>query len=404
MTSSAFARARPGGGTRDHRVDALRGVALLMMFVDHIPQNVLNRFTLRNVGFADAAEIFVLLAGYASWLAYGRNFDRVGLRAGVGRVLRRCARLYVFQAVMVVVTTATIRQWRHFWPVPVDFLEPELAHGLSSFWRVMFLDALPSNLNILPLYIVLLLAFPLIYLLIRRGLVLTLALSGGLWVLINLDPTINFPNWLDPDGWYFDPLAWQFLFTLGACAAVLAGRHGGSLPRVRWLRLLCCAYLAVSALEAFPWSLWGLPDLRPFAVAAPDKSVLAPLRLLDVMSIFYLVQSSVVARRGAEGRLGQVMALFGRHSLEVFSVGTVIDLYARLVFTTFGDGWGLQIAVNVIGFAILWGLATVLDRRRVRQKEAAARAKQAAADRLRANPQRGDSPLPATSAVLENMH
>jgi hypothetical protein len=33
----------------DHRIDALRGVALLMMFVDHIPQNVLNRFTLRNV-------------------------------------------------------------------------------------------------------------------------------------------------------------------------------------------------------------------------------------------------------------------------------------------------------------------------------------------------------------------
>ncbi|MBB2191345.1 OpgC domain-containing protein [Gluconacetobacter azotocaptans] len=407
MTSSASrspgdpvaARARPGGGTRDHRVDALRGVALLMMFVDHIPQNVLNRFTLRNVGFADAAEIFVLLAGYASWLAYGRNFDRVGLRAGVDRVLRRCARLYVFQAVMVVVTTATIRRWRHFWPVPVDFLEPELAHGLNSFWRVMFLDALPSNLNILPLYIVLLLAFPLIYLLIRRGLVLTLMLSGGLWVLINVDPTINFPNWLDPDGWYFDPLAWQFLFTLGACAAVLAGRHGGSLPRVHWLRVLCCAYLAVSALEAFPWSLWGLPDLRPFAVAAPDKSVLAPLRLLDVMSIFYLVQSSVVARRGAEGRLGQVMALFGRHSLEVFSVGTVIDLYARLVFTTFGDGWGLQIAVNVIGFAILWGLATVLDRRRVRQKEAAARAKQAAADR--SGPALS---TPAARAVLENMH
>jgi hypothetical protein len=63
-----------------------------MMFVDHIPQNVLNRFTLRNVGFADAAEIFVLLAGYASWLAYGRNFERVGLRAGVGRVWRRCVR------------------------------------------------------------------------------------------------------------------------------------------------------------------------------------------------------------------------------------------------------------------------------------------------------------------------
>ncbi|CAP54825.1 OpgC family protein [Gluconacetobacter diazotrophicus] len=376
MTSSASRpqgaarpHARSSWGRRDHRIDALRGVALLMMFVDHIPQNVLNRFTLRNVGFADAAEIFVLLAGYASWLAYGRNFARVGLRAGLGRVMRRCARLYVFQAIMVVVTTATIRYWRGFWPVPVDFLEPELAHGLSSFWRVMFLDALPSNLNILPLYIVLLGCFPLIYLLMRASLLLTLAVSGGLWLLTNLDPAINFPNWLDPDGWYFDPLAWQFLFTLGACASVLAARHDGSLPRLGWLRVACGAYLAVSALEAFPWSQWGLPDLRPFVVVAPDKSVLAPLRLLDVMAIFYLVQSSHATRHMAEGRIGRVMALFGRHSLEVFATGTVIDLYARLVFTTFGAGWWLQIAVNVIGFTILWALATVLDRQRIRQKE-----------------------------------
>ncbi|MFT8776005.1 MAG: OpgC domain-containing protein [Gluconacetobacter liquefaciens] len=360
---------RPPGSRRDHRIDALRGVALLMMFVDHIPQNVLNRFTLRNVGFADAAEIFVLLAGYASWLAYGRNFERVGLRAGVGRVWRRCVRLYVFQAVMVVVTTATIRYWRAFWPVPVDFLEPELAHGLSSFWRVLFLDALPSNLNILPLYMVLLGVFPLIYLMMRISLWLTLALSASLWLLINLDPSINFPNWLDPDGWYFDPLAWQFLFTLGACAAVVAGRHDGSLPRRGWLRWVCGLYLAVSALEAFPWQQWGLPDLRPFAITAPDKSVLAPLRLLDVLAIFYLVQSSHGVRGAAEGRIGRVMALFGRHSLEVFSAGTVIDLYARLIFTSFGSGWMLQIAVNVIGFTILWELATVLDRARIRQKQ-----------------------------------
>ena len=66
---------------RDGRVDALRGVALLMMFVDHIPQNLLNRFTLRNIGFADAAEIFVLLAGFASMLAYGRVVRRAAAGA-----------------------------------------------------------------------------------------------------------------------------------------------------------------------------------------------------------------------------------------------------------------------------------------------------------------------------------
>ncbi|MBY4638932.1 OpgC domain-containing protein [Gluconacetobacter entanii] len=350
---------------RDHRVDALRGVALLMMCIDHIPQDVLNRFTMRNVGFADAAEVFVLLAGYASWLAYGRAFSRQPWQGVVERIVRRCGRLYVFQTLMAVVTIATIRLWRQYWPVPVDFLEPELAHGLDSLWRVMLLQALPGNLNILPLYIVLLGVFaPLCWVLRRVGPWPVLAASGALWAVVNFDPSLNFPNWLDPDGWYFDPLAWQFLFVLGACASILAGRHGGSLPRWRVLAAACWAYLVFSAVESFPWMDWGLPDVRPMATPWTDKMVLSPLRLLDVLCLFYLVQSSTLATRWAQGRVGQLMAMFGRHSLEVFTLGTIIDLYGRLVFTSFGVGWGMQVAINVVGFALLWGMTRELDRRR----------------------------------------
>src|SRR5438477_10576626 len=57
---------------RDPRVDVLRGIALAMIFIDHIPGDILNNWTLRNFGFCDAAEIFVLLAGFASMSAYGK--------------------------------------------------------------------------------------------------------------------------------------------------------------------------------------------------------------------------------------------------------------------------------------------------------------------------------------------
>ncbi|WP_173582341.1 OpgC family protein [Acetobacter musti] len=362
--------------TRDHRVDALRGLALLMMFVDHMPQNLLNRLTLRNLGFADAAEIFVLLAGYASWLAYGRGFPKNGAKITVIRIAKRCGRLYLAQTLMLIVCVVTIRTWRNYSPVPVDFLEPELAHGFSDLWRVLLLDALPSNLNILPLYMVLLGAFPLLYVLIRANRFLALALSMALWALININPDINFPNWLDPDGWYFDPLAWQFLFVLGASAAIEAGRHNGDLPAFPWLKIACGLYLTFSLVEAFPWAQWGLPVIAPLAVPSPDKSTLAPLRLLDVMAIFYLVQSSPLARRFSETRLGQALALCGRHSLEVFTVGTILDLFGRLIFTTFGDAWPFQIVINVTGLAILYGVTVVYERKR---NEARARARAATA-------------------------
>lgn len=341
-----------------------------MMCIDHIPQDVLNRFTMRNVGFADAAEVFVLLAGYASWLAYGRAFGRQPAMTVLGRIGRRCWQLYAYQMVMVVVCISTIRIWRHFWPVPVDFLEPELAHGLDSAWRVLTLQALPGNLNILPLYIVLLLGFAPLYLLLRGvGTAVVLGLSAAVWLVVNLDPRLNFPNWLDPDGWYFDPLAWQFLFVLGVCAARVAGGHDGSLPRVRALAWMCMGYLVFSAVQSFPWTDWGLTDLRPVVMSAPDKMVLSPWRLLDVLALFYLVQSSGRATVLAASRGGQLMALFGRHSLEIFTAGTLIDLYGRLVLTSFGTGWAMQVVVNVAGFVVLLAVARNRERARIRARQ-----------------------------------
>jgi len=359
--------------TRDHRVDAMRGMALLMIFVDHIPQNMLNRLTLHNVGFADAAEIFVMLAGFASWIAYGSAIERHGWLVGIQRLIKRCVVLYVYQFLMLLVTVMTIRQWRRLWPLPPDAIEPELAHGSTWLWKVLTLDALPNYLNILPLYIVLLLLFPLIYALMRRSLWLGLGISAGCWLLINIDPDVNLPNWLDPDGWYFDPFAWQFLFTLGAVGAILTGRHGGSLPRHRGLIAAAWAYLAFSALESFPWTQWGLPDIRPFVMGPPQKTSLAYVRLIDVLSIFYLVESSPLMRHLSEGRIGQFFARFGRHSLEIFSTATVMDLYARLVFSLMGSSWEMQVAVNCVSLSLLFLLSLFLDGRRNRQRDKARR-------------------------------
>ncbi|GBQ25924.1 hypothetical protein AA0472_1929 [Acetobacter estunensis NRIC 0472] len=377
-TTATPSVARPAR-TRDHRIDALRGIALLMMFVDHMPQNLLNRLTLRNLGFADAAEIFVLLAGYASWLAYGRGFPRYGTRETLTRLAKRCVKLYVSQTLMIMAFIAIILTWRQFTPVPVDFLEPELAHGISSFWRVFLLNALPSNLNILPLYMVLLAAFPLMYVVLKFNRWLALGLSAALWLLINIDPDVNFPNWLDPDGWYFDPLAWQFLFMIGAFGAIEAEKYNGNLPAFPWLKVACGLYLVFSLFEAFPWTQWGLPVIRPLALPSPDKSTLAPLRLLDVLAIFYLVQSSPLAKRFSETRFGQALALCGRHSLEVFTVGTVLDLIGRLIFTTFGEGWLFQVVINCAGLAILYGVTVVYERKRNRARAQAAAHRKAAA-------------------------
>src|SRR5713101_9939203 len=96
---------------RDPRIDVLRGIALLMIFVDHIPGDTLSLVTLHNFGFSDAAEVFVLLAGFSSMLAYGRIFERDGARSGLRRIVLRLARLYLFQVGLLLATLGVVLMW-----------------------------------------------------------------------------------------------------------------------------------------------------------------------------------------------------------------------------------------------------------------------------------------------------
>src|SRR4051794_38619942 len=80
---------RPGPG-RDLRLDFLRGLAIVVMIVDHIAgPSWLFVFTGGNRFFTSAAEGFVLLSGLIAGLVYQRQVARVGLAAALRRQVRR---------------------------------------------------------------------------------------------------------------------------------------------------------------------------------------------------------------------------------------------------------------------------------------------------------------------------
>ncbi|WP_407116436.1 OpgC domain-containing protein [Bradyrhizobium sp. LMG 9283] len=56
---------------RDLRIDLFRGLSLWWIYINRIPENYLNRFTPKNFGFSDAAEILVFLSGLVSGCVYG---------------------------------------------------------------------------------------------------------------------------------------------------------------------------------------------------------------------------------------------------------------------------------------------------------------------------------------------
>ena len=70
---------------RDLRLDLFRGVGLWMIFLDHIPHDVVSWLTLRNYGFSDTSEVFVFVSGCTCILAYG-----CASKAGAPRRCARC--------------------------------------------------------------------------------------------------------------------------------------------------------------------------------------------------------------------------------------------------------------------------------------------------------------------------
>ena len=70
----------PPVGERELRLDLFRGLALWLIFIDHLPANVLTLFTLRNYGFSDATEIFIFISGYTAAFVYGRAMAGPRLR------------------------------------------------------------------------------------------------------------------------------------------------------------------------------------------------------------------------------------------------------------------------------------------------------------------------------------
>src|SRR5215218_6023927 len=79
-----------GSGTRDLRVDLLRGFCVFAMVVDHFGgDSWLYAVTGGNRFYVSAAEGFIFISGFVMGQAYRSKRDRSGLTAAMSDALRR---------------------------------------------------------------------------------------------------------------------------------------------------------------------------------------------------------------------------------------------------------------------------------------------------------------------------
>ncbi|HZA01936.1 MAG TPA: OpgC domain-containing protein [Hyphomicrobiaceae bacterium] len=362
---------------RDLRIDFFRGLALICIFIDHVPGNKLAHITLRNFGLCDASELFVLLAGFSAALAYGRAFRRDTWKAGLARVGRRIAGLYAAHLLLLAVCVGGLAVIARALENPVYFehvnLTPFDFDPFAAIWRALVLQHQPAYLDILPLYMLLLAWFCVLIALARVHAVLAVTVSAALWAVAHFKG-LNLPSYPDPFGWYFNPMAWQFLFSLGVLAG-LAHRTGTQVPRSPWLCGAAIAYLLFAFLVAGPWTQipgWQDQELLPRDLLGPiSKQNLSTWRLANILALAYL-SASVIPASASWMRnpfLGWVTNL-GRNALEVFCAGTILSLVGFIVLVEVDRGWVTQLAVNFGGLLAMGLTAWWAGKRRRRRRNA----------------------------------
>ncbi|MGH6676143.1 MAG: OpgC family protein, partial [Xanthobacteraceae bacterium] len=250
--------ALPGG--RDLRLDLFRGIALWLIFLDHIPENIVNLFTLRNYGFSDATEIFIFISGYTAAFVYGRAMRERGFIVSSARILRRAWQIYVAHIFLFTIFMAEIAYVAATFSNPLYAEEMNILGFLKqpdvTIFQALLLKFKPVNMDVLPLYIVLLMLFPPVLRLLLWQPAYALIGAAAVYILA-LHFNINLPAY--PNGvWVFNPFAWQLLFVFGAWCAVGGAQRLGGLLRSNVVFAMAIIYLLFAFFITLTWRFESL--------------------------------------------------------------------------------------------------------------------------------------------------
>lgn len=356
---------------RDLRLDFARGLSLVFIYVNHVWTAPLVWLTTRNYGFSDATEIFVFISGYVATLAYRGVLERRGAVVTTARIYRRVWRLYVAHVfvfflyvaqISYVSTTLNTSVYAEETGVLRLFDEPHVMLGSA-----LVLGYRPANLDILPLYIVLLLAFPLILVGLVRAPRRTLLASFALYAAASVFD-VNLPGapGTGGGGWYFNPFCWQFLFVLAGFCAIRNATGRRVVPGGRWPVVLSAGMilfgLYVTATWHVPWLSDALPPWLARLIYPISKTDMDPLRLLHFCAIAVLVARTVPpAAAWLSSAFAREVRRMGEKGLEVFCVGVILSLMVHFVLTEIEAGPLLASAITLAGVLGLAATARLSD-------------------------------------------
>ena len=358
----------PASSSRRWEIDALRGLMLVLMTLTHLPTALTSPLG-QPFGFVSAAEGFVLLSAYMAGLVYGRLAWRKSVVEMERAFWKRALKVYWCQAATLgfLFTVIAFIGVKVDQPAVTDLMSFYLQRPFVALVSGLLLIYEPPLLDILPLYVLFMLASPwVLALALRHGWGLVMATSFGLWVLAQF----GLGEWIYDAANSFIPVpvpfhetgsfatyGWQFLWMLGLYMG--ASRND---PKARpftfpnWA-LVGAVFIAVTCM-VWRHKVGQAPfeaDVRLNLLF--DKWLLGPLRLLDLIALAVLTIRFGPTLAKRLPRLHYLETL-GKASLPVFCAHLVVVLLTLSLFgAKFDRPWWQDALLLIACFGSLYVVA-----------------------------------------------
>jgi len=222
---------------------------------------------------------------------------------------------------------------------------------------------------------------------IARHPLLALVPSGALYAATHLFGW-TVPAYPAGHAWFFNPLAWQFLFVIGAVLGYAQVRGVALLPSGRRLTVTAVVIAGTVAAIALSWMIQSnftdVPDplFKALAPYVANKGNLGPVRLASFLVLAFAMSrlvspgSVLLKMRAAYG-----LIVCGQHSLHIFCLGILLAVLGQFVLSLYDGGILAQLVVDVAGGGLMIGLGLLIawDKAKARPDRAPAPAAAAAA-------------------------
>ncbi len=322
-------------------------------------------------GLACAAMIFVFISGQVYGLVYGKTFDRDGLGVTVRRSLWRVWQLYLANFLTFAAVWLTVRLLQSV-RFAEGFMSNELQqmherwHGRAGpFLAFAEFARIPHLFDVLPLYMVFVAIGPLIIVGLSKWPRATIFASVAVYTAAQFG--LNMPlRSLGLHQFYFNPFAWQLVFTGGIVIARLKPKITRSVPMV---------VAGTLVLLAVALRVWLIPYLvfHDYLAASPawevnpswaDRGNLHFIRILYFAVLTYVAVNLLPRSEWFWNWLPvRGICLLGRHTLLGFCVGVWFSWVSDPILIHLHGTWFDAMAAFVAGAGLTVAVVLLAERR-----------------------------------------